>query len=731
MPVLNKPEYINFQKNFSELLSSGNEFVKESKPDDIDAFMNLLDRVIARDEPGLQEALDEAYQLSRLCVKEVGLGVTSAISAMLYVFYNYRLISLETIEKAGIDEVVEIIYSLLKIADFGINKSSSQADNFRNLLLSLAKDVRVILIKLAEKLLLMRNLKVFDREDQIKISHEAFYLYAPLGHRLGLYKLKSEMEDLALKFTENETYKDIANKLNQTATARKKFIADFIKPIENRLNEEGFIFEIKGRPKSIFSIYQKMKKTNVSFEEVYDKFAIRIILDSKAEQEKSDCWRVYSIVTESYQPNPQRLRDWISVPKTNGYESLHTTVVVPGGKWVEIQIRTRRMDEIAERGFAAHWMYKGQKADNALDNWLGKVRDILDSPDTDSSDIIDEFKLSLYHKEIFIFTPKGDLKKFPKGASVLDFAFDIHTEVGANCAGALVNGKNVPIRYKLQNGDRVEILTSKNQKPKLDWLNIVVTGKAKSKIKQTLNAEKVKDAELGKDLIKRRFKNWKFGYNDTLINILLKHYKINTSLDFYYLVANEKIDLSEIKDVLTRAFNQEDKEEFVTESRPVEKQKIIHSTDQDYLIIDRKLLNIDYKLAKCCNPVFGDEIFGFVTISNGIKIHRVNCPNASQLHSRYNYRIVQAKWKATDGLKTFIADIIISGIDEFGILSKINDLITQELNMNLRSINLNSNDGMFNGRLSVMVNDKKHLEGLLKRLNQLPGIIKVVRAENR
>lgn len=712
------------------LLAACNEHLKPGSRDKIEALLELLINSLEDTSSGdLEKQLKHAIHTGKVCVEEVGLGVTSVIGAVCYELCLSNKISLDTIQSVMPEQVFSIVSGLLRITDFGTNTSKSQAENFRKLLLSLAVDVRVILIKLAEVLVSMRNVKHYPRNEQVKIAHQAYFLYIPLGHRLGLYKVKSEMEDIALKITEFDTYKDIANKLRQTAVARNQFIHEFIKPIEEKLSGEGFAFEIKGRPKTIFSIYQKMKKNNVSFDEVYDKFAIRIILESQEKNEKADCWRVYSIVTDTYQPNPLRLRDWISVPKSNGYESLHTTVVVPGGQWVEVQIRTRRMDDIAEKGFAAHWKYKGGNTESGLDEWLTKVRGILENPEPDAEKFIDDFKLSLYNKEIFVFTPKGDLKKFPKGATVLDFAFDIHTDIGTSCAGAQINGKNVPIRYELQNGDKVEILTSKIQKPKLDWLNFVVTSKAKSKIKQTLNEKKLKDAEIGKDLIKRRFKNWKINYSDININHILKHFKLKNSQDFYAMIANEKLDIAEVKDVLTDSTDQTTEKIDQEHSYPSLSYDSVDPGD-DYLIIDEKLMNIDYKLAKCCSPIYGDEIFGFVTVGEGIKIHRINCPNATQLLTRYDYRIVKAKWKDSDVVKLFAAEIFINGIDEFGLLNKISDVVTNEMKMTLRSINIDTTDGMFAGTLKVMVKDKSQLDGLLRKLNQIPDILKTMRVDN-
>lgn len=668
--------------------------------------------------------------IAALTVTELGLGATAVFSVLFYDLITHRQFAAEKANEITGKNLMIIIHGLQKISVFFTNKQSSQAENFRQFLLNLAVDVRVVLVKLAERLYLMRNMKKFDREGQLRLASEGSYLYAPLAHRLGLYKVKSEMEDIWLKITEYDTYREIADRLEQTARERNRIIAEFIKPVKLRLDQEGFEFEIKGRPKSIFSIYNKIKKNKVAFDDIYDKFAIRIILNSKPENEKADCWKVYSLITEQYQPNPLRLRDWISVPKSNGYESLHTTVVTSDGHWVEVQIRTVRMDEIAEKGFAAHWKYKGGKTDGTgLDDWLTRVREVLESPDASPEHVIDNFKLSLYSKEIFIFTPKGDLKKFAKGATVLDFAYDIHSEVGSTCMGAKINGKNVTIRHELNNGDKVEILTSKNQKPSNDWLNFVVTSKAKSKIKIALNESVLREAETGKDLIKRRFKNWKISYNDQIINRLLRHYKIKNSVDFYQMVATEKINIAEIRSLVRE-------EPSATEAEPAPAEHSFHepATQEpqsftDYLIIDDKLENVDYKLARCCNPIFGDEIFGFVSINEGIKIHRVSCPNAPQMMSRYGYRVIRARWNEAQSHNSFLATISITGMEEFGILTRINEVINGYTGVALRNISFDSHDGLLEGQVKVNVKDKSHLEGLIKKLQVTKGVIKATRRE--
>lgn len=597
------------------------------------------DKIILTGEPEILHALSVA----RIIAGEMGLGLTSIITALLHDSYNNLSLTPKELEKEFGKKVVEILNGFSRITSIDSMQSSYQAENFRKLLLSLADDVRVILIKLIERLEYMRNLDNAPEKERVPLASETYFLYAPLAHRLGFYNIKSEMEDLAVKYLEPEQYNYVDCRLRQTTASRNKLIRDFSVPLKEKLEKQGFRFTIKSRTKSIHSIMLKMKKQSVEFEEVYDLFAVRIIIDSPGENEKSDCWRAYSIVTDLYQPNPSRLRDWISIPKSNGYESLHTTVVGPRGKWVEVQIRSMRMDEIAEKGLAAHFKYKGIKGEGGLDSWLSKMREILESPEKEDNAFIDQVRSGLYTDEVFVFTPKGDLRQLPAGATVLDFAFEIHTDVGSSCVGAKVNGKNVTIRYVLQNGDHVSILRSKNQKPKQDWLSFVVTTKAKTKIKQVLNEEKTKAAADGKEILMRRIKNWKIVYGDTLIQKLLNSYSLKTAQDLYYLIATEKIELLQIKEVLL-------KDESAGENPPVtilperEIKEQADSQISDYLIIEDRVEGLDYKLSKCCNPVFGVSVFGFVTILEGIKIHRKNCPNAHYMITRFPYRIVGVIW---------------------------------------------------------------------------------------
>jgi GTP pyrophosphokinase len=646
---------------------------------------------------------------------------------MIYRTFDVSPPDFNSIKKEYGNEVAIITEGLANVSNIEEKAKSSQAENFRRLLLNLAKDVRVILIVLAEQLENMRGMKYMTQEEQIRIASEAAYLYSPLAHRLGLYLVKSEMEDLSLKFTDRETYDTIARKLAETMETRTSFIDEFIKPIKGELDKLGFDFEIKGRPKSIHSIWNKMKKKEVEFEDVYDLFAIRIILRSELKNEKSDCWQVYSAVTDIYQPNPLRMRDWISVPKSNGYESLHTTVVGHDGKWVEVQIRTERMNEIAEKGVAAHWKYKGGEGEKGLDGWLSKIREILETPEPDAIDFIDDFKLSLYSKEIFVFTPKGDLRKFPSNASVLDFAYDVHTQVGSTCTGAKVNGKVVPIRHILQNGDKVEILTSKNQKPKLDWLNFVVTSRAQKKIRQALSEEKVREAENGKEIIKRRFKNWKIEYNDDIIRSLLKEYKLPNAQELYCLISSDKINLSEIKEFILRDQQAVEEAPLIVETLEEEKLPPKPGKTLDYLVIDEQVANVDYKLAKCCNPIMGDSIFGFVTISEGIKIHRTNCPNAVQLIGKYGYRVVSAKWSRKGPESVFPVNIRITAEDQSTILNSVSDVVSKDFGVSLRSMKLEPGDDASGAILSVIVRDLAHLDSLIRKIAAVKGIYSVSR----
>ncbi len=671
--------------------------------------------------------------VARIAVEEIGLGATSVISALLHETVKEGGKSLQEIENEFGKPVRIIVEGLTKMSGISDMKTSLQAENFRKLLLTFSTDVRVILLKLADRLENMRNLEYSSAERQLKTASETFYLYAPLAHRLGLYNIKSEMEDLSMKYTNPDIYLDIERKLRNTTTARNRFIREFTEPIKQELARQGFSFEIKGRTKSVYSIWNKMKKQQAEFSEVYDIFAIRIIIDTDLKKEKADCWRVYSVVTDFYQPNTNRMRDWISVPKSNGYESLHTTVVGPEGKFVEVQIRTGRMDEIAEKGLAAHWKYKGEGVDRGLGEWLRHIREILENPEPSALELVDSFKLNLYSEEVFVFTPNGDLKRFPAGSTVLDFAFEIHTDLGSTCVGAKVNGKNVPIKQVLQNGDQISILTSKHQRPKIDWLNWVVTAKARTKIKQSLKEERQVEADAGKELLARRLKNWKIEFPDRIRTKVMKHYKVKTSFDLYYLIGSGRVDPADIKELILKLELKEREQEAGLQHEP---DMPDNATDEasvektaDILIIDESLNNIDYKLAPCCNPVFGDQVFGFVSVTGGIKIHRISCPNAPSMLSRYDYRVVKAKWTSSSASSSFQVMIKLSGIEEVGIVNKISDVVSKDLKMTLRSISIDSTDGMFEGVIRVIVRNKSQLDLLLHKLSRVKSVLKAVRLD--
>lgn len=717
---------------YHDIISELNRIPSDESNEKVyNAFFRLVEVKSGESLANKKDYVLSVLDVARIAVSEIGLGRTSVISLFIYRSINNEPIDYKKLKNEYDDSVAVIVEGLSKVNRLDEKTTSSQAENFRRLLLNLAGDVRVILIRLAEQTAIMREMQNNSPEDQIRLASEAAFLYAPLAHRLGLYLIKSEMEDLSLKYTDRKTYDFIAKKLDDTMRARKSFIQQFISPIEEVLKKQKFDFEIKGRPKSIYSIWNKMKRKEVEFEDIYDLFAIRIILKSESKQEKADCWQVYSAVTDIYQPNPLRLRDWISVPKTNGYESLHTTVIAPGGRWVEVQIRTERMNEIAEKGVAAHWKYKGAEGVQGLDEWLNIVREILETPEPDAGNFIDDFKLSLYSKEIFVFTPKGDLRKFPEGATVLDFAFDIHSDLGASCTGAKVNGKNVPIRYKMQNGDKIEIQSSKTQVPNLDWLNYAVTSKAQKKIRQKLDEEQTREAENGKEIIKRRFRNWKIDYNDSVIRKLLKKYNLPNAHEFYGLISNNKIDLIEVKDFLKADQLPEEQETAPLKELDVNlKSQLNEERFEDFLIIDEKVENVDYKLAKCCSPIMGDNVFGFVTVSEGIKIHRTNCPNAAQLIGKYGYRIVQARWSRKDkGSSIFPASIYLTGEENKGILKSISETIAKDLKVNIRSISIETSEGMIKGSLSLLVRDLNHLDHLIGKLAQIKGIYSVSRVE--
>jgi len=667
--------------------------------------------------------------VARICAEELGLGTTSIICALLHDVVEDTDITLDEIKGMFGEKVAKIIDGLTKISGVFDQTSSLQAENFRKMLLTLSDDVRVILIKLADRLHNMRTLESMKREKQLKIASETLYLYAPLAHRLGLNAIKTELEDLGLKYTEPDVFSSITQKLKESEPERKKFIEKFIEPIREILDEQGFHARVLGRPKSVYSVWNKMKNKGVPFEEIYDLFAIRIITDSPIEDEKTDCWKIYSIITDFYHPSPERLRDWISMPKANGYESLHTTVMGPGGRWVEVQIRSDRMDEIAEKGYAAHWKYKGSSAENQLDEWIKKIRELLESPEENAMDFIDDFKLNLFAEEIFAFTPKGEMKTLPVNSTALDFAFDIHTKVGEQCIGAKVNHKLVPLSYKLKSGDQVEVITSSKQTPKEDWLNYVVTARAKAKIKNALKEEKRKVAEMGKEILQRKLDHIKIELNNQTANELTNFYNLPSSLELYFRVAKGSIDLRTLKDYAENRAKYSGKVHHKQETSSLEELVTIARGKSDMLVLGENLQKIDYKLSPCCNPIPGDDVFGFITVGEGIKIHRTNCPNAIQLMSNYAYRIVKAKWTNQESI-SFLAGIKIVGFDEVGIVNNITKIISNDMNVNMRSISFDSNDGTFEGTIMVFVQDTNHLTELTENLKKVPGVLNIYRIDS-
>lgn len=671
-------------------------------------------------------------QTAVIVAEEIGMRRASILGIMLHESVKYNLCSLESVKEEYGEDVAGIIRGLVKINELYSKSPIIESENFRNLLLSFAEDMRVILIIIADRVNLMRQIKDSPNEEaRLEVANEAAYLYAPLAHKLGLYKLKSELEDLSLKYTQHDVYYYIKEKLNATKQARDRYIDAFIEPIKKKLEEAGLKFHMKGRTKSIHSIYQKMKKQGCPFEGVYDLFAIRIILDSPLDKEKQECWQAYSIVTDMYLPNPKRLRDWLSVPKSNGYESLHITVMGPEGKWVEVQIRTERMDEIAEKGLAAHWRYKGIKGESGLDEWLNSIRETLENADNDL-DAMDQFKLDLYKDEVFVFTPKGDLYKLPQGATVLDFAFSIHSNLGCRCTGARVNGKNVQLRQKLNSGDQVEIMTSNTQTPKRDWLTFVTTAKARNKIRQALKEIAARQTEFAKETLERKFKNRKMEYDEAILMRLIRKLGFKTVTNFYQSIADESIDVNDIIDKYLDMQKKETEQREEISYRSAESFNIQQPTDakdykDDVLVIDQNLKGLDFTLAKCCNPIYGDEVFGFVSINGGIKIHRCDCPNAKEMRSRFPYRIVKARWAGKSQGKQYPITLRIIGHDDIGIVTNITSIINKESNILLRSISIDSHDGLFSGMLTVTVDDNAKLESLIKKIKTVKGVKQVNR----
>lgn len=703
--------------------------------DDAEKLRQHIDEYIAsgmlqRNIFGLNPIV-HALETAEIAFDEIGLKRDAIIAIVLYTGIVAELSDITKVEKDFGRGVAQIIHGLVKVQELYKRTPVVESENFRNLLISFAEDMRVILIMIADRVNLMRQVRDTDNEEaRLEVAQEASYLYAPLAHKLGLYKLKSELEDLSLKYLEHDAYYMIKDKLNATKKSRDSYIERFITPIQQRLEEAGLHFHMKGRTKSIHSIWQKMKKQKCNFEGIYDLFAIRIIIDSPVDKEKMQCWQAYSIVTDMYMPNPKRLRDWLSVPKSNGYESLHITVLGPENKWVEVQIRTERMDEIAEKGLAAHWRYKGIKGESGIDEWLSNIRAALEN--NDDLQLMDQFKMGLYEDEVFVFTPKGELLKFPKGANILDFAYRIHSGIGNKCVGGKINGKNVSFRAELKSGDEVEVVTQSNQTPKQEWINIVKTPRAKAKIKLALKDTIAKDTVYAKELLERRLKNRKIEFEESTMMHLIKRMGFKVATDFYKQIADEKLDVNEVieKYVEVRDYDQNLNAPQITRSatefsydNPDEE---IARNNDDVLVIDRNLKGVDYSLAKCCQPIYGDPVFGFVTVSGGIKIHRTNCPNAPELRKRFGYRIVKARWSGKSAGQYSIT-IKVVGNDDLGIVNNITSIISKEEKIVMRSINIDSHDSLFDGTIVVQLEDVSKLEALMKKLRTVKGVKQVSR----
>jgi GTP pyrophosphokinase len=679
------------------------------------------------------DALAKSMRTAMIAHREISLGHHSIEDILLYTLIYKTGTPIAYVEERYGETTAELVEGMVKVYDLYSRKVAVESENFRKLLISFARDVRVIMIMIVERLDTMRNLDSYSESEQQEIAREVSYLYAPLAHRMGLYGIKTELEDLSLKFTSREVYKDIAHKLNETKRSRDAYIKKFIEPVKARLEAEGLKFSIKGRTKSIHSIWNKIRKQQVPFEKVYDLFAIRIIIDCPLEREKAACWQAFSVVTDMYTANTKRLRDWISVPKSNGYESLHVTVMGPEGKWVEVQIRTERMDEVAEKGVAAHWKYKGGKSDSAqMDEWLKNLRDLLEqggADDEDGAEVMNEFKMQLYDDDVFVFTPKGDLHQLHRGATVLDFAFGIHSRIGSQCMGAIVNGKHVSFKYELQNGDQVEVITSPTQTPRADWLNWAKTSKARSRIKQALKEAEHKEAENGRETLLRRLKNWKLDFDDSLVNKAARKLGYKTLMDFFVAINQEKVNLLQLRDWFVDGFDEQEQPTTPRSADGYEQETELQriTAKDDALVIDRNLKNVDYTLARCCNPIYGDEIFGFVSVNGGIKIHKKDCPNAPQLISRFGYRIVNARWAGGSTGTEYTTTIRIIGRDDIGIVTNITSVISKEQGINMRSISVDSNAGLFEGTITLVVRQASQLETLFKKLRTIKGVKQIFR----
>lgn len=687
-----------------------------------------------RDKYGINPSvrhLNTALLLSRY----VGADRNMIIAILLYQICSDDYFSLEDVKAEFGDDVRSIIHGLKNVADLYKKQTTQRDENFSKLMMAFAENIRVIIIMIVDRLALMKAINHHPNQKFVfDIASESLYLYAPLAHRLGLYKIKSELEDMSLKYTNRDLYTQIAHKLNESKQERDKYIAEFIAPIKKKLEDDGFKFEIKGRTKSIYSIWNKMRKQNAELKDIYDLFAIRIIIDTPLKNERSDCWKAFAIVTDMFKPNPSRLKDWISIPKSNGYESLHTTVTGPGQRWVEVQIRTQRMDEIAEKGLAAHFKYKGVKSEKSLDDWMANVRDLLETSGKDTPEIMKKMNMDVYDKEVFIFTPKGDLFRLPLGATILDFAFAIHSKIGCTCIGGKVNGKTHKINYELKNGDTVEVLTSSTQQPKQQWLSIVTTSKAKNKIRQSLNEISNRSAEFAKELLQRRFKNRKIEIEEAILTKVIKRLGYKTATDFYNEISSEKLDIGQIVDSYVALKEKEDETQQIASSRSAQEfvmqpPALSSSESSDVVIIGEGIKGINFKLSKCCMPIQGDDIMGFIASDGAIKIHKRGCPNARHLMNRYPYRTIKAAWSEIVGGNQFAVPLSIIGNDDIGIVNNITSLITKEKSVSLRSIAIDSNDGLFQGRLVVGVNDTVSLNNLIKKITAIKGV-KDVRRNN-
>lgn len=735
--LLNKAELAAIPSLYRRLLAAaGDVLLKE----DITALRQLVGRgarlgVFRRDQFGFS-ALTRALEGAIAFCNRVSPDRNIVVAMLLYPLCRYDFLSDSDVERRWGDDTARMVRGLLKVASLYSRGTIPESENFRRLLMAFADDIRVIIIMIVDRLVLMKAINHHPAERMVRdVAVEANYLYASLAHRLGLYSIKSELEDMSLKYTDRATYTNIAHQLNERKAARDAYITQFIEPVRAKLQQAGLNFDIKGRTKSIYSIWNKIKKQKNDIDHIYDLFAIRIIIDTPPEKEKSDCWMAYSIVTDMYQPNPSRMKDWISVPKSNGYESLHITVAGPGGKWVEVQIRTRRMDLVAEKGLAAHWRYKGIKSEGGLDAWMNNVRDILEAAESGPMELMRNFRMDVYDKEVFVFTPKGDLFRLPAGATLLDFAFNIHSKLGCQCTGGRVNGKNEKLTYKLHSGDTVEIQTSANQTPKPDWINIVVTSKARTKIRQTLKERENKNADLGREMLMRRLKNRKLDFDEAAISRLIKKLGYRNTTDFFNAIAEEKLD---VNTVLEQYVAQEtaphevhaervSAEEFSLQQAMADQEANSDAPSGDVMVIGDNVKGINYRFSKCCNPIYGDDVFGFISAEGVIKIHRTDCPNARHIRERYPYREIATRWSGKIGSQ-MAATLRVVGQDDIGIVTNITSIISKEKNVTLRNISIDSNDGLFQGHLTVGIQDSNTLNALMKKIKTVKGVKDVTRA---